>query len=317
METNSTHRVKAARPVLLLVVCYYIIFKAVLKTVTAFIFLVDSKLAQKLGTSDGFDIILKGGTGLQLSIIALSGVAVYAALQLLNFKKAGFTIYTVVIIASYLAPIFFGVENYRPTMTEFTLSVAPMLLLYRYRSRMDGKGLIISNFYSDTLAKEENWFWDWVDYHHKNPAKLEEWYQTATKEELTIFYNKYESVAQRLIPNYEGIYVTSTNTYLTEDVMEGLNNWIIGQGPELWAMAAKKAEARSQYTNPADNPEEKIWETLYTIYSKSKAQKLQNGPQPITSWQGVSWQTRYQYFPGANANTVFEERFGASINEFI
>lgn len=313
MGNYDTHKVKEARPILLTVVCGYIILKAILKTVTAFLFLIDSKLVQSLSSSDGFDIITQGGKGLQLSMIALSGIAVFAAIRLLNFKKSGYTIYIGVIIASYLAPIFWGVENYRPTMTELTLSAIPMLLLYRYYNRMDGKGLIGSTYLADTLGKQQDWFWDWVDYNHKNPGKLEEWYKTATQEELITFYKKYDSIARQLIPNQQGIYIESLGTYLSEDSMDSLNNWIIAQGKELWSVSATKAAARSNYTNPKENPEEKIWDTLYTIYSKSKAQKQQNGPQPITSWQGVSWQTRYQYFPGPNAEIIYKERFGESI----
>jgi hypothetical protein len=127
---------KQQRPKLLLVVCYYIIIKAGVKALMSLIFLIGGKSLGGLTKQEGFDTISNGGTNFQLLIIALSAISIWAAVQVLNFKQIGFYVYLAIVIVSFFAPIFFHTGTYQPSMIGFTISIIPIALLLRYKSKL-------------------------------------------------------------------------------------------------------------------------------------------------------------------------------------
>jgi hypothetical protein len=311
MKNSSAYKAIDDKPKLLLIICGYIVLKAIAKTATSIWFLLGNK-----ATSDGFDVITQGGAGLQLFIIAISAVAIVAAYHLYNFNRKGLLLYIGVIVISFIAPLFFGVDSYRPTMTEFTLSAVPVVLLFRYWDRMAPDAVAGDNYFSNTIDKSEDWFWDWVDYNQKVPGKLVSWFNVATSDELIIFYRKYKEIADRLIPNTEPIYVKSQQGTITEEAMAALNNWIIVQGKPLWATAANVAAADvNGYVKNTLNDDK--WEVLLKIQLMCAAKAKENTTQPNTSWQGTAWQTRFGYFPATEAKAIFDERFGGPIEDFL
>jgi hypothetical protein len=134
MESNPPiQNDKQQRPKLLVVVCYYIIIKAGVKALMSLIFLIGGKSLGGLTKQEGFDTISNGGASFQLLIIALSIVSIWAAIQVLNFKRIGFYVYLAIVVVSFFAPIFFHTGTYQPSMIGFTISIIPIALLLRYK----------------------------------------------------------------------------------------------------------------------------------------------------------------------------------------
>jgi hypothetical protein len=97
------------------------------------IFLIGGKSLGGLTKQEGFDTISNGGASFQLLIIALSIVSIWAAIQVLNFKRIGFYVYLAIVVVSFFAPIFFHTGTYQPSMIGFTISIIPIALLLRYK----------------------------------------------------------------------------------------------------------------------------------------------------------------------------------------
>lgn len=120
------------KPTLLLIICYYLIVKSGVKALMSGIFLVGGKALDGLTKQEGFDTIGKGGPALQVFIIVLSAIGMWAAWQILHFRKKGLFTYIGVVVVSFFGPIFFHTNTYTPSMISLTLSAIPVVLLFKY-----------------------------------------------------------------------------------------------------------------------------------------------------------------------------------------
>lgn len=118
-------------PVVLKVICYYLIIKSGIKVFSSLILLLGGDAVAGLAKTTGFDTVNSGGAPLELFIIVLAGITIWAAWQIMQLKKVGMYTYIGTIVLSFFGPAFLTTA-YKPTLTLLTLSALPMVLLFRY-----------------------------------------------------------------------------------------------------------------------------------------------------------------------------------------
>jgi hypothetical protein len=174
----------------------------------------------------------------------------------------------------------------------------------------------MNSYFSETLNKNPDWFWHWVEYNQTNPNELIEWFYQCTEKELIDFYTIYfDEIYSGLPAGYEGLYIESLKCCLSEDSQADFNNWIIVQGNTLWEVASTEAMKRLEFLERNEDPDDKIWESLFAIYDLSRVLHKQKQICPPATWNGITWNPRDGYFPGDHADLIYEERFGKLINE--
>jgi hypothetical protein len=184
-------------------------------------------------------------------------------------------------------------------------------------------------YFSESLEKDKDWFWDWVNFHNdiRNKDKLIRWFETASRKELLSFYKTYEYVIGPLIPNYRGIYINEEMGCFSEDSMGDFNNWIIVQGYPLWKKACELANIREQTKEIGSSPMENDFRELIDIYDNTRIKCYRDGryimgrnysskeDQHKVTWKGCTWEPLFNYFPAENVLYIYEERFGGWLTD--
>lgn len=167
----------------------------------------------------------------------------------------------------------------------------------------------MSSFFSETLNKKTDWFWDWVEYNQTHPSELVKWFDECSEQELTIFVNTFTyDIDYNLTAPNEGIWIDELESALSEDSQEDFNNWIIVQGKALWEVAVEESLKRViDGYEWGSNPKEKVWQSLYKIYNQTSVGNESSVP---VTWNGVNWTPRKGHFPGASGYWKYKERFG-------
>lgn len=122
-------------PPLLKIVCYYIIIKAGIKSLTALIILIGGKAMAGIAGIEGFDIVEAGGPGFQ-AVLLLSGLlTVWAGWKILQLQRIGFYVLVAVSVLTFFAPMFFS-PTYKLSLLSLILKAIPVVIVLRYLSRM-------------------------------------------------------------------------------------------------------------------------------------------------------------------------------------
>ena len=178
----------------------------------------------------------------------------------------------------------------------------------------------MDNYFSATLNKSPDWFWDWVDHSCSGHAdELLQWLNTATEDELIDFYRVYwGEIVSGLIASYDAVCFAGPNEYcLSEDAMKDFNGWIIVQGKELWQAACAEAAKRDAARDRHEPYDENIWTELHKIYKQTEKQAKNMEVPPAAHWNGVTWLPRDHYFAGEGADMIYYDRFGGELADKI
>ncbi len=123
-------------PLLLKILCYFIIVKTGVKILLSFIFFVSGGHIEALKKSIGFDTIDNGGIPLQLFLIICGSLHIYAAMQMLQLKRIGLFMHLVLTLVLFFGPAFFAPETYKYTASRLGFMLPMLVLPGMYYSRM-------------------------------------------------------------------------------------------------------------------------------------------------------------------------------------
>ena len=136
MEQQTQHTPKIQTPLLLKILCYFIIIKTGVKILLSFIFFISGGHIEALKKSIGFDTLDNGGVPLQFFLILCGSLHIYAATQLLQLKRLGFYMHLVLTLVLFFAPAFFAPETYQYTASRIGFLLPMLVLPGIYFSRM-------------------------------------------------------------------------------------------------------------------------------------------------------------------------------------
>ena len=136
MQETTVHLNQLKAPLLIRVLCYFIIIKTGVKILLSFIFFISGGHIEALKKSIGFDTLDNGGVPLQFFLILCGSLHIYAATQLLQLKRLGFYMHLVLTLVLFFAPAFFAPETYQYTASRIGFLLPMLVLPGMYFSRM-------------------------------------------------------------------------------------------------------------------------------------------------------------------------------------
>lgn len=136
MEENNINTAPDKAPLLITILCYFIIVKTGVKILLSFIFFVSGGHIEALKKSIGFDTLDNGGMPLQIFLIVCGGLHIYAAMQLLQLKRIGLFMHLVLTLVLFFGPAFFAPETYQYTASRIGFMLPMLVLPGMYYSKL-------------------------------------------------------------------------------------------------------------------------------------------------------------------------------------